>query len=535
MDRLKESLERHGLELRSDKCTAYGPTPERADGVREEMTPFVKWTPNGLMILGTASDGEYRRGITTGPRINHEPTSGRLQSARIVAGKIRQMCEADLECRRLAPAWKLVTIVLNNALPFDCCVVPPEALGSYAQEVDEIVDALLPLFVGQDPLEHVSIERMRLSRNAGGFDATSALLRSPMAFLAQYLAIASSVANASGVRAMETLRLVEAARDAQESLRRMGQSIDERNMPREEDSPSREMNVARVGNQALRKRQASWKQPLAEAATRSEPLIDSAARLSQLGGDENALWLTTNEGPECASLDDMEFRINARVRLDLPVTQRGLCQHQRRQKSDGTPGARCFAHLDEQGQHAQRCLMGGDRAKLHDVGCHIIHNACCEAGLKSQREVVVPALATEELTEPRFDVDAWGHPGLPHMRLDLTVVDAEALHYSSVMGKAQEQAPAAAQAEKAKENKYGKTKGGIGVMGIAMQLSGRFGPGLDTLLRKLAGYKRAITKAAGKDSGRLLQEWRKLLSVALARYTAATMLSAAGHQALRGK
>ena len=121
------------------------------------------------------------------------------------------------------------------------------------------------------------------------------------------------------------------------------------------------------------------------------------------------------------------------------------------------------------------------------------------------------------------------------MRLDLTIVDAEALHYSSVMRKAQEQAPAAAQAEKAKESKYGKAKGGIGVMGIPVQLSGRFGPGLDTLLRKLAGYKRAITKAAGKDIGRPLQEWRKLLSVALARYTSATILSATGHQALRGK
>ena len=44
--------------------------------------------------------------------------------------------------------------------------------------------------------------------------------------------------------------------------------------------------------------------------------------------------------------------------------------------------------------------------QLHDVGCHIIHNACCEAGLKSQREVIVPTLATEKLTEARVDVDA---------------------------------------------------------------------------------------------------------------------------------
>ena len=100
------------------------------------------------------------------------------------------------------------------------------------------------MFVGQNRLEHDTIKRMRLPRNAGGFDATSALLRSPMAFLAQYLAIAPSVANASGVRAMETPGLVEAARDAQERLRRMGLSIDERQMPREVGSPSQEMNVA---------------------------------------------------------------------------------------------------------------------------------------------------------------------------------------------------------------------------------------------------------------------------------------------------
>ena len=103
------------------------------------------------------------------------------------------------------------------------------------------------------------------------------------------------------------------------------------------------------------------------------------------------------------------------------------------------------------------------------------------------------------------------------------------------MRKGQEEAPAAAQVEEAKESKHGKTKGEVGVTGIAVQLSGRFGPGLDALLRKLAGYKRASTKAAGKDSGRPRQGWRKLLSVALARYTAATILSAAEHQALRGK
>ena len=49
-------------------------------------------------------------------------------------------------------------------------------LASYAQELDEVVDVLLPLLVGQDLLEHASIQRMRLSKNAGGFDVTPMLV-----------------------------------------------------------------------------------------------------------------------------------------------------------------------------------------------------------------------------------------------------------------------------------------------------------------------------------------------------------------------
>ena len=67
------------------------------------------------MILGTASDEEYRTEITTEARKSHEPTNSRLRNARMLADGNRQMCEADLECRRRAPAWKLLTITLNNA------------------------------------------------------------------------------------------------------------------------------------------------------------------------------------------------------------------------------------------------------------------------------------------------------------------------------------------------------------------------------------------------------------------------------------
>ena len=83
-------------------------------------------------------------------------------------------------------------------------------------------------------------------------------------------------------------------------------------------------------------------------------------------------------------------------------------------------------------------------------------------------------IAWEKLTEPRVDVDAWGHPGLPRTRLDLTVVDPEAVHCWLLRMLSERKR---ASAEKAHE--------GLGVD------SEQFGLGLDSLLRKLAGYKQS--------------------------------------------
>ena len=63
---------------------------------------------------------------------------------------------------------------------------------------------------------------MRLSRTFGGFDVTPMSLRSPIAFLAQFLAIAPSVARTTGVRSMETLGLVEAARKCSRQTETLG-------------------------------------------------------------------------------------------------------------------------------------------------------------------------------------------------------------------------------------------------------------------------------------------------------------------------
>ena len=62
-----------------------------------------------------------------------------------MARNIRQMCEAHLKGRRLAPAWNMFSSALIDARSFDCCVVHREALAPHARRLDETVDSLLPL------------------------------------------------------------------------------------------------------------------------------------------------------------------------------------------------------------------------------------------------------------------------------------------------------------------------------------------------------------------------------------------------------
>ena len=124
-----------------------------------------------------------------------------------------------------------------------------------------------------------------------------------------------------------------------------------------------------------------------------------------MGGDEHALWLTANEGPECTPPRTTWASVSMQGCGWTSPWCKEDCSKFKDGRNQMAQGAKSSVHLDEHGQHAQKCLVGGDRAKLHDVGCHIIHKACCAAGLKSQREVIVPTLATEVLTAPRVDVD----------------------------------------------------------------------------------------------------------------------------------
>ena len=113
---------------------------------------------------------------------------------------------------------------------------------------------------------------------------------------------------------------------------------------------------------------------------------------------------------------------------------------------------------------------------------------------------------------------------MPHLRLDFTAVKPESARYQRAN---RQNTQAAAAAERGKANKYGRRPGATGVTGLSMELSGRFGPNLDTLLRKLAGFARAGASTTGSDNTRHLQQWRMALSVALARFTHAAICSAA--------
>ena len=130
------------------------------------------------------------------------------------------------------------------------------------------------------------------------------------------------------------------------------------------------------------------------------------------------------------------------------------------------PTTRCLAQLDEQGKRASECLTGGARAKLHDVDCHSLHSARIQAGLQSKRKVVVAALAMDNRTAPRADVDAWRHPRHLHIQLDPAIVDTRAntprLHQQQRKQREQKQ-PGTVQRRLA------------GVTGVAMQVTERDG------------------------------------------------------------
>ena len=543
---LREVLSEYGLHLHADKCTAHCPdgaaNPEIETASVGAVDGLAEYTPEGLHILGTVADGEFRVLTHAGPDVGPESPNRtpaiekRLEAASGLLQKLRSLLTAQIPDRCLAPAWKILAIVCNNALAYDCCVSSPGALAPYAQSLDRKVADLVPLFTGDLAVRAETLERCRLPRVAGGCDLPSTTQRARTAFLSQYLAIAPNVCRdlvrdgltpIEATAAIRAAGFISAAQTCLTELNHEGLHLDAYGIPSERPAaqPLDIAAVASPGQPTLRHRQRLWRIPLAKATIARMRDTTLQKDLMDLGGDENGMWLTVNAGPDLAPLDDLEFRTNFRLRLGLAVMQPGLCQHRRKPTATCRVGRRCLGLCDAYGAHALDCMIGGARIILHNVGCDILFNACRDAGFGAQTEVVVPALATPKLTEPRIDVDAWGHPGYPHLRIDFTVAGNAAKRYQQAIATP---AQAAETAERGKRNKYGAAAaGGVQVSGAALELKGRHGPGLDQLLRTLAGLARAKATQKGSEPKRLLQQWRARISVALARFCYAAIASAA--------
>ena len=183
-------------------------------------------------------------------------------------------------------------------------------------------------------------------------------IKSPMAFLSSYLTTAPSLARASDHAALATLGLADVAKDAQQRLRMSGLQLGEWTSTHSGRRDRARRHAARDEHHSECDRAAGGSG--GRSCTTDGSLSD---RLWQLGGDENVMWLTANDGPDCVPLDNVEFRINVNVRLNLPIVEPTLRQHHGRQTGCLKPDA------------GLQCLIGGDTAKLHDVGCHLLHSA----------------------------------------------------------------------------------------------------------------------------------------------------------------
>ena len=244
LQHLRAALADHCLHLRPDKCTAFCPAaagdPRRIAEITDLVKDFARYTPAGLGLLGTVSEGAFATYLpsdTKDPDAAH-PAETRACEARSLIERIVDLCGAHVDGRRLSPAWKLLAVVANNALSFDCCVLPPGLLRPHAIALDSGVAAALPQFTGGTSTAPETEQRIRLPRTAGGCDLPTASQRSYTSFLSQYLAVIPGVIRDLTEKghmprpavdaALQASGLLPAALEAQEALQHCGLELDPR-------------------------------------------------------------------------------------------------------------------------------------------------------------------------------------------------------------------------------------------------------------------------------------------------------------------
>ena len=127
------------------------------------------------------------------------------------------------------------------------------------------------------------------------------------------------------------------------------------------------------------------------------------------------------------------------------------------------------------------------------------------------REQIIPELATAKCPSPVMDCDAFGLAGADRLLIDFTLRFGMVDRYK--LGK---RACPAASAESDKQLRY-LPMGGVSVRGVGMEVLGRHGPELTSLLAELADRARISAIQHGRAPARLLRKWRCQLSSICAR------------------
>ena len=551
-------LAEHGYKLRLDKtrvhCPAAACDAELAVELKAELEGYATYEHAGLPLLGKATAGSQDTIIAAGGPMRG-PLQKRMDAARQFAQRLHALLDADIDGKKLGPAWKLITLVLNRTLSYDLCVSPPGDISPHAVELDGMVDALARRCADRSgscssEMWKQALDRARQPRQNGGLDLHSVADLAPYAFLSTVVSVLPAAAAKlcapdgqcmSSQRACDKLEQTGIIAHADAALQRIQADaviIDQWAMPHSpepgQQHSSLDIRALITAGISMCHRRRSWLQARAEAVEASLPATEKAHRWTH-GGDEGGLGFSANLTGELCTWDDEEFSINLCRRLRLPVCVRGEpCQHTRKRAAGKAAAGRgsaqatqqqtqCSAPVDEWGDHAVQCMVGGAHTAVHDAITDEIAKAQETAGLHARREVYVPQLATPKKTEPRADLHAWGLAALPQIRLDFTLVSPWASRHLESARSASAQV--AAKAEQAKDKEYGAA-GGICILGIAMEAGGRHGPRLQSHLKLLAALARSRDGVAGKEPRRHLHAWRQRIAVLLGRFTAYAVTSA---------
>ena len=138
-DALIAELAAVGLEQRRDKCKAHIPaaTAERIEAEAPAFDDIAQLVADGLHILGSVSAGDFAT-VVGKPEAAVKPAQQRLERALTLASNITELLDTPLEEAAIAPAWKLLATVANNALSYDACVLPPALSRPLAERLDSL-------------------------------------------------------------------------------------------------------------------------------------------------------------------------------------------------------------------------------------------------------------------------------------------------------------------------------------------------------------------------------------------------------------